>query len=319
MTISVYIANARKALRLDRRTSFPSPLSINPVASVSISSTLPVSTNSIPEVPPGTLNDLSMLTNVHSGQQPITKCNLLSLPGEVRNRIYDFTQESRPVNFLSRRFDDVDDSELSPYQMRKAVPEYHSLTQVCRQLRAEYSPIYAATTEVRVFQADLMDFASKNYPYLARDPHGNVTGHLTIIFAFAFGNRHCNTVDLLAFLNHCKTLKNLHIRAPYYPCIFPRPDAEKDWESMGVQMDALLDVARRPKLQEWLQNIERITVNIRFAWIEYHVRAEKREDWMKQWRSADGCIVQLPGFRRWVEVMGIAPDRELRMSPWAFQ
>jgi len=240
-------------------------------------------------------------------------------PLEIRNRIYNFAQESRPVTFISKQFDDVQDSELAPYDMQKAAPEYHSLTQVCRQLRAEYSPIYAATTEVRVFQPDLVYFAGKNYPFLARDPQGNVTGHLTIIFDFTFGNRHCNIIDLLPFLNCCKYLRNLHIRAPYYPCIFPRPGAEKDWVSMGLQLDALLDVARRPKLQEWLQNIVRITVNIRFAWIEYHVKAEKREDWMKQWRSADGCIVRVPGFQRWVEVMGIAPDQELRMSPWAFQ
>lgn len=91
---------------------------------------------------------------------------------EFRNRIYKFTREQHPITFLSRRFDKGRHPKLPFYGIDKVEPDYYSLTQVCRQLRAEYTPIYAATSEVRVDEYDLDQYMENKCPMLMRDRYG---------------------------------------------------------------------------------------------------------------------------------------------------
>jgi hypothetical protein len=62
----------------------------------------------------------------------------------------------------------------------KRAPDYFGLTQVCRQVRAEYSPMYAARTKIHVFHIDLTEFLNNKFPYMACDADANVIGNLLL-------------------------------------------------------------------------------------------------------------------------------------------
>ncbi|KAI8931065.1 hypothetical protein NX059_012076 [Plenodomus lindquistii] len=62
-------------------------------------------------------------------------CALLKLPGELRNKIYSFCGEEKVIHVYWIG------------TARKPVGSFFALTQVCRQIRAEYRPLYMAQTQ----------------------------------------------------------------------------------------------------------------------------------------------------------------------------
>ncbi|KAH7069358.1 hypothetical protein FB567DRAFT_598963 [Paraphoma chrysanthemicola] len=92
-----------------------------------------------------------------------TRCSLLELPAEIRNRIYDFAEEAvtvlrndllngvcYPLLSLSR---DRASEDVRPTKISSR--KYLALAQTCRQIRAEYHPIWLAKTRPRIRPGDL--------------------------------------------------------------------------------------------------------------------------------------------------------------------
>ncbi|RYO35158.1 hypothetical protein AA0111_g3221 [Alternaria arborescens] len=78
---------------------------------------------------------------MHDNFAPPT--GLLELPGELRNRIYDFAQESGQVRVVYKQ-------SLHLEQVEQTSRQFCGLTQVCRKLRVEYLPVYNAQTIVSI-------------------------------------------------------------------------------------------------------------------------------------------------------------------------
>ncbi|KAI8930993.1 hypothetical protein NX059_012004 [Plenodomus lindquistii] len=88
----------------------------------------------------------------------------LTLPGEIRNRIYSYaveTLEDTPVlrpeykpSTLCAGCSQWKDNPCRPPNRRN----YFSLTQTCRQIRTEFRPLYHTRTEVHVRSYDIVEY-----------------------------------------------------------------------------------------------------------------------------------------------------------------
>ncbi|KAH7067920.1 hypothetical protein FB567DRAFT_599329 [Paraphoma chrysanthemicola] len=108
--------------------------------------TLVVDTVSATEAPLDTTPVLESLNVAKADRESLKAAplRLLDLSPEIRNLIYEYMVEERPIRMC--RHDDaalvLRDGETAPARQR----QYYNLTQVCRQIRQEYLPIYARKT-----------------------------------------------------------------------------------------------------------------------------------------------------------------------------
>ncbi|KAF2832506.1 hypothetical protein CC86DRAFT_401273 [Ophiobolus disseminans] len=81
---------------------------------------------------------------------------LLRLPGEIRNRIYEFALEPNDTTIF-RPYT----SPMNPKSPWKNIITaghtrlFYALTQVCHRIRTEFLPIYWAKNTVHVYHTDL--------------------------------------------------------------------------------------------------------------------------------------------------------------------
>ncbi|KAI4910855.1 hypothetical protein J4E90_007111 [Alternaria incomplexa] len=97
---------------------------------------------------------------------------LLKLPGELRNRIYNYAQEPRDVH-LTRK------PTQQHEQTNKTHRQFFGLTQVCRQLRSEYLPMYMAQTKVHIQCVDSLLYINTFILPTGTDPK-QARGDLTV-------------------------------------------------------------------------------------------------------------------------------------------
>lgn len=100
------------------------------------------------------------------------------LTAELRNRIYHFAKEENAITYFPRRLRNHSDEELKLCPVKKTPSSFIGLTQACRQLRQEYSPIYATGTSIHVGNSDAEEYFNVNLPLLARDVDGKIIGKL---------------------------------------------------------------------------------------------------------------------------------------------
>ncbi|KAF2832676.1 hypothetical protein CC86DRAFT_92679 [Ophiobolus disseminans] len=84
---------------------------------------------------------------------------LLRLSGELRNRIYHFAQEAKPLFIIPpmKRDESILPGQSSSSTQR---PQYQGLMQTCRQLRAEFRPIYRAQTVHHLYPVHVAAYIS---------------------------------------------------------------------------------------------------------------------------------------------------------------
>ncbi|KAI8931067.1 hypothetical protein NX059_012078 [Plenodomus lindquistii] len=91
--------------------------------------------------------------------------SLLALPGELRNRIYDFATDNR--------HDKQSYNYVSYGSVKSVVPQdqdrLHALSQVCKQLRHETRPLLEATSTLSVTISRLLKLIAAIYPTLYTD------------------------------------------------------------------------------------------------------------------------------------------------------
>ncbi|KAI4636340.1 hypothetical protein J4E83_001294 [Alternaria metachromatica] len=99
-------------------------------------------------------------------------CQFLELPAEIRNRIYHFAEEGvydddddliRPL--LLKRSKVASDSTSVPHLL--STLRYRALTQVCKQIRTEYRPMWLRQSRFCVELPTLAHFISAYYPKVA--------------------------------------------------------------------------------------------------------------------------------------------------------
>jgi hypothetical protein len=128
-------------------------------------------------------------------------------------------EEGRITYFPRRLQNGYTDDELKSYleegDQDTRAPDSFGLTQACRQIRAEYSPIYAAEATIRIFHLDLPEFMNSHFPHMARDEEANVVGNLILeckpiaVNTKEKDNLREVDVDILSLLEYCKSRPGL--------------------------------------------------------------------------------------------------------------
>jgi hypothetical protein len=119
----------------------------------------------------------------------------LLLPGELRNRIYNFCTERKPRKLRHK-------PRQNP-NFTRPCGDYGNLQYVCRQLYSEFRPFYAARTVVEVHQPWVNAFIAICYPDagdpLLQDKNSStkVQGNLRIVVYFGF------TFDAIPLMQLC--------------------------------------------------------------------------------------------------------------------
>lgn len=95
---------------------------------------------------------------------------------EIRNRIYDFATEQddylnwqKPVPFVAHNSPSERPKQWPMDPSSPSARKFFGLTQVCKQIRAEYRPIWLQQSSVRVFLRDHLDYIDTF--------HGGMGGH----------------------------------------------------------------------------------------------------------------------------------------------
>ncbi|KAI8931078.1 hypothetical protein NX059_012089 [Plenodomus lindquistii] len=124
---------------------------------------------------------------------------LLDLPGELRNRIYDYCAETITV---STTF-------CTSHPGHKA--EYRGLTQVCRQIRQEYHPIYMSGTTFEIDYKHISSYWNARYPESAdQDVLATYSGKLIVQLDFT-GSKYLRE-DILHLLQRLAQSPRISIR-----------------------------------------------------------------------------------------------------------
>jgi hypothetical protein len=254
------------------------------------------------------------------------KCFLLDLPGgkyqrisnmhvlltqlaELRNRIYHFAAEEGRITYLPHRLRiGYTEGQLREYlgesELDKRVPDFLNLTRVCRQIRAEFSPIYAAETEIHVCHLDIDEFTSYHFPHMARDNDTEPAGNLVIDCRFpGFDDEEdddpCEPhIDMLPFLEYCRIRPGLKVKCGRsYICCH---SCSEGWADVTKVMDVLFALASNKKLQDWLSDtIEKVNISCSPA-LSLFVKEGKAVEWMKQRNSGD----EDPATQEWMRRVG---------------
>jgi hypothetical protein len=242
-----------------------------------------------------TFSSFSAMATISIEPSGANKCYLTALPGELRNRIYDFTTEDQRITYFPQRLEGWSNKDLRLYGIVREQPNYHALTQVCRLVRAEFSPIYARQIEVHVSHVDLEDYMVMGFPLLARGRDGKVHGSLyvdcrptslTSLRAAMQGYapmrddlRAEPTIDILPFLEHCMDLPDLRVRTGFHDTGY----CAEDWVDPDNFVNTLLDVARRPGLRKWLEE-EVHAIFLRWpAKFTCVIKEGDNYEWMSKW------------------------------------
>ncbi|KAH7093702.1 hypothetical protein FB567DRAFT_624915 [Paraphoma chrysanthemicola] len=229
------------------------------------------------------------------------RCYLLELPGELRNRIYDFTIEE-PIIYFSRRLRTCSAEELECLGITEQKPLYRSLTQSCRQLRKEYLPLYAARLELHVCHVDLDDFMDAGCPFLSRDNGGKTFGHVFVDCRSTgrydqYGNCVLTepNVDISSFLMYCSHNSDLRVQGGFNDCECYRPD----WSGLKKVFDDLFNVARRPWLAKWLKEA---VFAVRLEYIDglsFEMNLGQMRPWMEDIEFGEVHSDEKPEYEAW--------------------
>ncbi|CAI9628207.1 unnamed protein product [Alternaria burnsii] len=106
-------------------------------------------------------------SNKNMAEFGINHCYLLELPAEIRNRIYHFTKEKvydgwLTPPLLSRGHKNSIGGTVSPSQL--GTLRYRAFTQVCKQIRTEFRPIWLRQSCFRMELPAVAQFIKTYYP-----------------------------------------------------------------------------------------------------------------------------------------------------------
>ncbi|KAH7082615.1 hypothetical protein BKA63DRAFT_583634 [Paraphoma chrysanthemicola] len=185
-------------------------------------------------------------------------CYLLDLPGEIRNRTYDYTYEE-PIMYFPQRLRGHADAELRDYGVTRQKPLYWSLTQTCQQLRAEYLPVHAARATIHVCHVDLDEFMAAGLPLISRGDNNKMFGILRVdcraadveypkLMSNGEDRSEEEGIDILPFLLLCATNPGLQVQTGLHGC----ECCSAHWP-LRETLDQLLNIARWPNLLKWLK------------------------------------------------------------------
>lgn len=130
-------------------------------------------------------------------------CPFLSLPGELRNHIYDYCVEARPITPFP-----------AIHQYAPSVPQFRDLRHASKKLYIEFTPLYLKRTIVSLDHSDVERYLSVFYPNHQDLSVGNrlvkglnpiIHGHIRIHI------RQSDVLDLTPFAGLLARAPNVHL------------------------------------------------------------------------------------------------------------
>ncbi|KAH6625852.1 hypothetical protein C7974DRAFT_396835 [Boeremia exigua] len=187
------------------------------------------------------------------GVSVLAKIGLLTIPGELRNRIYEallccdppVDNDSLP-RLVPRSNSDNVSAPTHPSYWAGFQRQAYGLTQCCRQVRKELLPMYRENTKIRIDIWDLKNYLAKVIqPATTADPellYGNISIDVT---------SPCR-IDLQDLLLSHNCAPHLHLE-------FTHPERESD------MMSILLDADRWPQFHAYIsERTTQVVVDIDF-------------------------------------------------------
>jgi hypothetical protein len=204
---------------------------------------------------------------------------------------------------------------LINYELKRT-PQFFALAQTCRQIRAEYSPIYAAQTELHVCHIDIAEFMASNFPHMACDGDGKVIGSLVVdCRGLDDGiSKGTHKTDLLPLLKHCAATPGLTVRAGLNHC--DTTGVHEWWSAITGSLNTLFEVAQKPQLADWLEEaVDAVNLSYCDSRFEIVVKKGHVEKWMGAIGNDSGSFDEdSPEVPSWVAGSGISADMVWRLE-----
>ena len=282
------------------------------------------------------------MTTIMDSQTSLThpKCAFLELPGgktcpstpkhtysqsaELRNQIYFYAEDKNAITYFPRRLQQgcYPEERLENYGITKQISQYLALTQTSRQIRAEYTPIYALDAVVQVCHLDIPEFIALDFPHMAHDADGKPVGHLvvdcrSVDVMSPLSDAVEPVVDILPLINACAASPGLIVERGTHACRCQT--CKLDWSGQMDSLHALFGVASRPALRAWLQEA---VVAVKFGYsclLVIEVKAAHATFWMEDMVGNGPYGNDLKeedeeAFQLWLEDTGLGDDVKIRIS-----
>jgi hypothetical protein len=175
---------------------------------------------------------------------------------------------------------------------------------VCRQFRAEYSPVYAAATRVHACHIDLKEFSDRGFPQLACDKDANIVGNLCIDFTNSPSGKddwlfNYSAVDIRPLLQKCKRFPGLRIEVGFHGCTCT--ECQNTWSGIQDNLEVLLNLSDNRKLQAWVDDAV-TEIGICFeSGLRFCIKQGKLQKWMKDTHKAS----RDPLYLNWAQETGL--------------
>ncbi len=211
---------------------------------------------------------------------------------------------------------------------------FRALTQVSRQIRREFLPLYTARTTYRILHADIPEFLEtvlevqclwgseflnpdplvdcidmQKYDKAFRQYKDARQQEMTRDLIIDCASLKCRNwkpisiaqaapvVDILPFLEFIAAAPNVRVRCGLSACFC----CYNDWKGMKGNIDALFDVSNRPKLAAWLfRDVERVELGFPPR-VVFVMEDGCYTDWMRIWSRV---VIDDPDMKSWMEDVG---------------
>ncbi|KAF2030274.1 hypothetical protein EK21DRAFT_112191 [Setomelanomma holmii] len=234
---------------------------------------------------------------------------LLTLPGEIRNHVYTFACDHNEVKLTRSPSCKVQEN---PQEELSEGRQFYNLTQVCRQIRTEFLPIYRHTSKVRLQYIDLPAYLKDCviHPSDEAASIGNITFDV-----FSDGEMSDNEdyrpvadgkIDILPVMMLCKHGPNLHIRCGTIACKWCGSKSHRsDFEDT---LNALFRLQEHPALAEYLKDAVAAAKLQYPPRLTFEIRGDHWKSWMKDWKAGHSVNFGNEDMKSWCEGVGLRID-----------
>jgi hypothetical protein len=152
-----------------------------------------------------------------------------------------------------------------------------------------------------VFSDDLDKLVAKYLTHVAPGRDANATRNLIVGFKVEEDERETQSVDLVPFLQHCKSASGLQVQIRTIRC-----DC-KSCVDVYCTINTLFAIRESPKLQAWLES--RVAAIKLYS--NYHIQFEMKnsdlDPWMAAWDNGEFREVGLQEVQDWEANTGLKP------------
>jgi len=181
-----------------------------------------------------------------------------------------------------------------------------ALTQVCRQLRAEFLPIYRSRNTVHVHYLDFQAYLDTFACPITSDP-ASVAGNIAIDLGHDLHDpADAEYIDILPTLMLCKNAPTFTLqRGLRYSCNCCLPER---WEFEDDVYESLFNFSKHDRLRTYLDKAVCAVNLLKEGFLAFKIYEQNWEVWMQDWTAGSSGGSE-PEMMRWCADLGFCYDR----------